>query len=161
MTLLRTVARPMLASIFVLGGAYSLKNPKSAAPKVQPLADAISKTSPQPGISATNLVRLNGVIHVTAGLGLASGTLPRLSALTLAATMPATTVIAHQYWNETDPVTRRNQLVHFTKNVAIAGGLLLSTLDPEPNKRWIGARAKNRVVEASHTIADQVDGLRN
>src|SRR5690606_39979941 len=51
--------------------------------------------------------------------------------------LPATTVSGHQFWKETDPDARRNQLIHFLKNVSITGGLLMSTLDPKPHKRWI------------------------
>lgn len=154
MTLLRALARPMLASMSIVGGATALKNPSPLAVKAQPVADAIAKIAPQANVSATNLVRLNGVIHLAAGLGLATGRLPRTSALVLAASMPATTVAGHPFWAETDPVARRNQRIHFIKNLAITGGLLMSTLDPDPHKPWLGTRAKNQAVSAKDAIAD-------
>ncbi|OUZ11226.1 hypothetical protein BHE97_05120 [Aeromicrobium sp. PE09-221] len=161
MTLLRTVARPMLATMFVYGGTMALRNASAMAPKVEPIADAARSVAPSAPVSATNLVRLNAAVHVAAGLALATGRFPRASALALAATMPATTGIGHQFWNETDPDARRNQAIHFAKNVSMTGGLLLSTLDPDPKKRWIGARAKKKVVDTGHAIADQVDDLRS
>jgi len=159
MTLLRTIARPMLASMFLYGGSMALRNASAMAPKVQPVADTLQKALPVQ-ISASNVARINAATHITAGLGLATGRLPRLSALTLAATMPATTATGHQFWKESDPEARRNQTVHFLKNVAITGGLLMSTLDPEPHKRWIGARARRKVAKASGAVTDRVDELR-
>lgn len=159
MTLLRTIARPMLASMFVYGGSMAFRNAQAMAPKVQPVADTVQKVLPVQ-LTATQLAQANAATHVVAGLGLATGRFPRLSALTLAATMPATTVTGHQFWKESDPDARRNQLIHFLKNVSITGGLLMSTLDPKPHKRWIGARARKKVVGASHAVADRVDELR-
>lgn len=161
MTLLRTVARPMLASVFIYSGALALRDPSTLAARVQPVTNLVNKAIPNGSVSAKQLVRGAGLAHIIGGLSLATGRMPRTSALALAATLPATSAVSHQYWNETDPAAKRNQQIHFLKNVALTGGLLLSTLDPEPHKRWIGARAKRRVVEASNTIADQVDSLRS
>ncbi|GAA2092054.1 DoxX family protein [Aeromicrobium tamlense] len=160
MTLLRAVARPMLASMFISGGVMALRKPQALAAKAQPVADVLRRIAPQADLSAANLIRLNGVVHVAAGAALATGHLPRTSALVLAATMPATTVSGHPFWNETDPVARRNQFTHFVKNVSLTGGLLLSTLDPDPHKPWLGTRAKNTAVAAKDTIVDQIDDLR-
>ncbi|WP_293786547.1 DoxX family protein [uncultured Aeromicrobium sp.] len=159
MTLLRTVARPMLASMFLYGGTMALRNAPAMAPKAQPLADKLQKVIPS--ADAVTLTRVNAAVHVAAGLSLATGHFPRASALAIAATMPATTATGHQFWKETDPDARRNQTIHFMKNVSMTGGLLLSALDPDPHKKWIGARAKKKVAAAGHAIADQVDELRS
>ncbi len=150
----------MLASMFLAGGAMALRKPDALAAKAQPVADALRKVAPQVDVSARNLVRLNALVHIGAGAALASGRVPRTSALVLAATMPATTVAGHPFWNETDPVAKRNQFTHFLKNVSMTGGLLLSTLDPEPHKPWLGTRAKNTAVAAKDTLVDQIDELR-
>lgn len=160
MTLLRTVARPMLASMFLYGGATALKNPGPRAAKAQPTADLIKKFAPDLPVNGSNLTRLNGAAQLVGGLALASGRFPRLAALGLAATMPATTIAGHQYWNETDPAARANQRVHFLKNVSITGGLLMATLDPDPHKKFIGRRAKDKVTETAASVHDQIDHLR-
>lgn len=149
----------MLASIFVVGGVLALRDPKPRAAKAQPVADALGKVAPSAPLSATNLVRLNGLTHLGAGLALATGRFPRASAMLLAATMPPTTLTGHQFWNEPDPATRTNQLLHFLKNLAITGGLLMATLDPDPHKEWIGRRAKNTAVDAGQFVADRFDSL--
>lgn len=142
----------MIASLFVVGGAAAIKNPALRATKAQPAADLVKKLAPDTPLDATTLVRLNGAVHVAAGLALATGRMPRLSAAMLAATMAPTTITGHRFWEETDPAARTNQTMHFLKNMAITGGLLMSTLDPEPHKKFIGRRAKDKVVEASETV---------
>lgn len=161
MTLLRAVARPMLASMFIHGGAMALRDPGPRAAKAQPTADLIKKLAPSLPVNGSNLTRFTGAVHVTAGLALATGHVPRLSALVLAATMPATTFAGHAYWNESDPAARANQRVHFVKNVSMAGGLLMATLDPDPHKKFIGRRAKDKVADAAASVTDQLDHLRH
>ncbi|MCD9199132.1 DoxX family protein [Aeromicrobium wangtongii] len=160
MTLLRIVARPMLASMFVYGGAMALKQPGARAAKAQPVADLIKKIAPQVPVSGSSVTRVNGAVQLTAGLGLATGHLPRLSAFVLAVTLPPTTVVGHRYWDETDPAARTNQRIHFMKNMALTGGLLMATLDPEPHKKFIGRRAKDKVTGAAASVADQLESLR-
>jgi putative oxidoreductase len=147
MTVLRTVARPMLASMFVYGGANSLRNASAMAPKAQPVADLLHKVAPDVKVSDANLVRLNGAIHVAAGTALATGHVPRLSALVLAGSLVPTTAVGHPFWNQGDPAARKNQTIHFLKNVSMIGGLLMATLDPDPHKKFIGRRAKDKVHE--------------
>lgn len=161
MTLLRTVARPMLASMFVYGGAMSLRSPGPRAAKAQPVADLIKRFAPDLPVTGANLARANGAVHLVAGLALATGHVPRIAAFTLAATLPPTTVTGHQYWNETDPAARANQRIHFLKNLSMTGGLLMATLDPDPHKKFIGRRAKDKVTDAASAVADQIDHLRS
>src|SRR5690606_4593927 len=160
MTLLRAIARPMLASTFVAGGAMTLRRPDASAAKAQPVADLVQSFIPGTRISATSLVRLDAAVHVAAGLALATGRMPRTAAFVLAATMPATTATGHRFWEEPDPVARRNQFLHFLKNASMTGGLLMSTLDPEPGKPWLGARAKRSAIAAKDSLVEQVDELR-
>ncbi len=146
----------MIASLFVYGGISAIKSPKVRAQRAEPVADLIRKAAPQTRVDTATLVRVNGAVHVGAGLALATGRAPRLSAAALALTMPPTTLSGHRFWEETDPAARTNQTIHFLKNLAITGGLLLSTLDPEPKKKFIARRAKDKVVEASETVQAQL-----
>lgn len=143
MTLLRTVARPMLASMFIYGGADSVRHAQAKAATAQNSADLIGKTTGR-HVEPADLVRFNGAVHVVAGAALATGRFPRLAAFSLAATLPATTAEGHPFWNETEPGQKRNQTIHFLKNLSIAGGLLLSMLDPEPKKKMLPRRAKDK-----------------
>jgi uncharacterized membrane protein YphA (DoxX/SURF4 family) len=147
MTVLRTLARPLLASMFVYGGVNALRHASAMGPKAEPVADALGRTAPQLQTSPTNLVRVNGAVHVVAGAALATGHVP-------------TTAVGHPFWNESDPASRQNQTIHFLKNVSLIGGLLMSTLDPDPHKKFIGTRAKNKVVDAADAVAERIDDLR-
>ena len=119
MSPIRTLARPMLAAMFVTGGVDALRNP-GARP------DLVAKAGLD---NADQLVRINAATMVVGGLGLASGKLPRLSALALAGTMVPTTVVGHPFWSESDKAARKSQQVQFFKNVSMLGGLLLAAAD--------------------------------
>ena len=146
--------------MFVYGGAMALKDPGPRAAKAQPVADAIKRVAPDLPVDGSNLTRFNGGVQLVAGAALATGRLPRISAFVLAATLPPTTYVGHPYWNETDPVVRTNQRIHFFKNISMIGGLLMATLDPDPHKKFIGRRAKDKVVDAASTVAGQIENLK-
>lgn len=120
------LARPLLAAMFVAGGLDAVRRPSSKLPKadavIEPLQDAI-------GVDAdpAELVRLNGVVQMGAGVALATGTLPHVAALALACSLVPTTIAGHPFWQEEDPAARAGQRIHFLKNVAMLGGLLLAT----------------------------------
>jgi hypothetical protein len=60
---------------------------------------------------------------------LATGTFPRVAAMTLAGALVPTTYTAHAFWTVKDPATRAQQKVHFLKNVGLLGGVLLASVD--------------------------------
>lgn len=142
----------MLASMFLVGGSNAVRNASVMAPKAQPIADQLARAGLPVPLSAANLIRLNGAVHIVAGTALATGRFPRLAAAVLAASLAPTTAMGHQFWKESDPVTRKNQLVHFTKNISMTGGLLMATLDPDPHKKFIGKRAKDKAADTIEHI---------
>lgn len=167
MTLLRVAARPMLASMFVVGGLDSVRNASTKAAAAKPVTDKIipmvKKALPQAPIPTdeATLVRINGAVQLVAGAALATGRVPRLASLLLASTLAPTTLAGHSFWNETDPGVRTNQRIHFLKNVSMMGGLLLASLDPDPHKKILPRRAKDRAVEAKDSAVKAVDNLRH
>lgn len=140
MTLVRRVARPMLAAMFVVGGFDQLKHPGSKADTARPVVD---RFGPRLGLGDDTemLVRANGVAMVGAGTLLALGRLPRLSSAVLAATLVPTTLAAHSYWERQDPAEREKHKVQFLKNLGLLGGLLLAAVDTE-GKPGLAYRAK-------------------
>jgi putative oxidoreductase len=159
MTVTRLIARPLLASMFVVGGANALKNAPALAAKAKPVTDRLrpmlAKAAPQVKIpeDTVTLVRVNAAAQIVAALALARGRAPRLSSTVLAGSLLPTTVAGHQFWKESDPAARANQQVHFFKNLSMLGGLLLAAVDTEgrPGVAW---RAKNAATgvrrEAKH-----------
>jgi putative oxidoreductase len=144
MTLIRLVARPMLASTFVYGGVQALRNAPALAEAAKPvndeirgLADKVAPSLPVPK-DDTTMVRINAGIHILAGLGLATGRAPRVCALALAATVVPTTVAGHPFWEEKDKAARSRQMTHFFKNLSMLGGLVIAAIDTEgkPGVAW-------------------------
>ncbi len=105
MTLVRRVARPMLASVFITGGLDSLRNPAPKAPAAEPVAVSLARRIPYLPDDPEQLVKINAAVQVGAGALLALGKLPRLSALALAATLVPTTLAGHRFWEHEDPTT--------------------------------------------------------
>src|SRR4051794_40476483 len=110
MALSRVIARPMLASMFVVGGFAAVRNPDKMAPRAQAVTDRLvpllqKVVPPLPSDPAT-LVRLNGGVQLVAGATLATGRAPRTSAAALALSLMPTTAAGHRYWEETDPMVR-------------------------------------------------------
>ncbi len=141
----------MLASMFIYGGINALKNSQPLAERAKPVTE---KLQPVIGKATESLpfelddemmVKLNGGVHIAAGLMLATGKMPRLAAAVLLATMVPTTFGGHRFWEESDPKLRANQKTHFFKNVSIAGGVLLAAVDTagRPSLAW-RARAQAR-----------------
>lgn len=115
----RRLARPLLASMFVVAGIDALRNPGPQVAKVE----AAGLTDAQ------KLVQINGATMLGGGLMLATGRLPRLSSLALAGSLVPTTYVAHAFWNEADPAAKAQQRMHFIKNLSLLGGLLVSAAD--------------------------------
>src|SRR5438874_12913821 len=125
----RTIARPMLAAIFVVGGLEVLAKPGGRAKLAKPVVDKMAAAVPVLPADPVAAVSLNAVVHVGAGSLLMAGILPRLSALALAGSMVPTTLAGHRFWEIEDETQRSQQRMHFLKNLAIFGGLLITALD--------------------------------
>lgn len=131
MTISRHLARPMLASIFVVGGVEALRNPASKVPAADDVAPPVAAKIPGlAGMDTEQLVKLNAGAQVGAGALLSINRLPRLSSLVLAVSLVPTTAAGHRFWESSGP-ERANQQVHFLKNVSLLGGLILAALDTE------------------------------
>ncbi|MGZ6881128.1 MAG: DoxX family protein, partial [Mycobacteriaceae bacterium] len=161
--LIRRLARPMLATMFIAGGVDTLRNPggrpHAAAPLIakgeQILPDRITDNIPT---NPDTLVKINAAVQLGGGLLLASGHLPRMASLALAGSLVPTTVAGHAFWEETDPAVKSAQRIHFLKNVSLLGGLLIAAVDTEgkPSLGWRSRRATkraNRVVAVALPFA--------
>jgi hypothetical protein len=93
-------------------------------------------------------VKVNGAVQVGAGVLLATGKMPRVAALALIGSIVPTTYAGHRFWEETDDVRRKQQWIHFLKNLGLLGGLLLE-LDSRPKKRRGGRRHSADTVRSS------------
>lgn len=125
--LVRRVARTAIASMFVASGLDVLRNPEPRVRKAKALLVPLGV--PEEYVSPLTLVDAAG--KVGAGVALATGRLPRVAALVLAASLVPTTLAGHRFWEHDDPKERANHRTHFLKNVALFGALVITSLDVE------------------------------
>lgn len=163
MTLTRLVARPLLSSVFFLGGVNALRNAETHAEKAKPITDRIvpkvQKAIPQAPIPSNpkTLVQINAVAQLVSAAALATGKAPRLSATVLSASLVPTTVAGHAFWKESDPAAKKAQTLQFAKNLSVLGGLILAAVDTEgkPGVAWRARRAARDLKrEAKHVGKD-------
>jgi len=163
MTAIRLIARPMLASMFVVGGIDAVKNPSGKASRAEKVAEQlptlVAKVAPGVPVPSDpeTLVRINGGVQVVAGLALATGRAPRLSALALVASLLPTTYAGHPFWEEKDKTARTGQRIQFFKNLSMMGGLLLASVDTEgkPGVAWRARHAAKDVRREARSLAKQ------
>ena len=146
MTIIRRIARPLLAASFVSGGVDTLRNPGPRVEKAETVASPLAESLSLPG-DTDQFVKINAAIQVAGGVLLAVGRLPRLAALALAGSLVPTTLAGHRFWEEEDDGRRAQQQIHFLKNLGLLGGLILAAVDTEgaPSLGWRTKRAARRV----------------
>ena len=158
MAVLRLVARPMLASIFIAEGIDSLLHPDTKAPAAEAVVRPLAEQVPVVPDQVEQAVRLNGAVQVVAGSLLAIGRFPRLSAAALAASLIPTTYAGHRFWESNDKQERSQQKIHFLKNVTMLGGLLIAAGDTagNPSVAWRSRHAAKTVKREAALTAKSV-----
>jgi uncharacterized membrane protein YphA (DoxX/SURF4 family) len=163
--LVRRLARPLLAAVFIKGGIDTLLNPEPrigmVAPKVAQAQDVLGdKLPPQAPTEPEQLVRIDAGVKIGAGVLLALGKFPRIASLLLAGSVIPTTVTAHAFWEYDDPAQRSNQQTHFLKNLGLLGGLILAAVDTEgkPSLGWRARRASRKLAKQTRELTGSSDG---
>jgi putative oxidoreductase len=129
------IARFLLAWVFLRSAQDVLREPEPRAESAAWLLDPMRGFVPFLPEDNLILVRANAAVQLAAAGLLLTGRLPRLAALVMAASMVPTTLGGHAYWRHDDPTRRSQHQVHFNKNVAIVGGLLLVVALDTPASR--------------------------
>jgi uncharacterized membrane protein YphA (DoxX/SURF4 family) len=146
MSFVRFLARPMLASSFVLAGMDKLKNADDTATQLSPLLRRAAASLPFQADEKV-LARVLGGTQVGAGILLALGKASRLAATALAVISALNSYVE---WRSADTSTkegrdaRRKQLL---KNITLSGGVLLAAVDTngKPGLAW---RAEHLAADA-------------
>ncbi|BAS09752.1 hypothetical protein AHiyo4_31740 [Arthrobacter sp. Hiyo4] len=137
MSFVRTLARPMLASSFVVAGLDKLKNADDTATQLSPLLQKAAASLPFQA-DEKMLARVIGGTQVGAGVLFGLGKFSRLSATLLTVISLLNTFVE---WRSADISTkegreaRRNQLL---KNISLSGGALLASVDTAGKRVWPG-----------------------
>ncbi len=141
MSVVRFVARPLLATGFVASGVDRLRNANDTAKQLQPTLDRARGLVPAaaPVLSNELLVaRIMGATQVGAGVLLGLGKFSRLAALALTVTSGLNAMVEYKEADASSPEAkkaRRNQLL---KNLSLIGAVLLASVDTagKPGLAW-------------------------
>jgi putative oxidoreductase len=108
------VGRILMAAIFLVSGFTKLTDP----------AGAIGYMTSSGIANADTLVYIAGAAEVAGGLSIALGLVTRIGALGLILLLAIISVTMHRFWG-VPPEVAKMQMVQFTKNLAIMGGLFM------------------------------------
>lgn len=125
------IARIALAILFLWGGAMKLLGYAGFI--------AYLHTHGVPYAQFTAPVAV--AVEVLGGLALVFGVRTRFVAFVLAVYALVTAILGHDFWNVTEATLQQDAVVHFWKNVAIAGGFLLLTVTGAGRASIDGLRA--------------------
>ncbi|MGF6756092.1 DoxX family protein [Paraburkholderia sp. GAS42] len=125
------IARIALAALFLWSGVMKLVGYAGFVGYLQ------SKGVPFVQVAAPIVV----AIEALGGLFLVLGFKIRPLGIIMALYAVATAIIGHDFWNITDAAVQHDMVIHFWKNIAIAGGFLLLFVTGAGRISIDGARA--------------------
>jgi len=156
MKFIRVLARPLLASVFIVDAVDALRHPDEHAQKLQPLEGAIDKAGEAVPAIPTNLrtlVRVHAGVSLGAGLLFALGKAPRTSATVLALASAPAAVIAHPLRSKEQ---RATNLSAFLGKAAAIAGLTFAAADRKgaPSLGWRYHNWQDQRAEIAQVKAD-------
>jgi uncharacterized membrane protein YphA (DoxX/SURF4 family) len=89
---------------------------------------AAMKGVPLPDIA----VLATGVLIIAGGLSIMFGLVPHIGALCIAVFLVGVSPMMHNFWAIPDPNQRMAEMINFTKNMALLGGVLMLLGVPRP-----------------------------
>ena len=137
--MLRRIARPLLASVFIVDGWRAVRHPSQEVehlPQAHAGLSNLADKAPVP-LSADLIVRAAGVTKIVAGSLLGLSVAPRAAATVLAVLHLPTVVAANPFWTSHGQ-ERRDQILGLVRDSAVLGGLLLAAGDTagKPSLAW-------------------------
>ena len=124
MAYLFLIGRILYGGFFLMAGINHFMNATAMA------GYAGSKGLPAPRLG----VLASGAIMLLGGLSILSGFRPEWGVLLLTLFLVPATLIFHNFWADTDPMARMNNMIHFQKNVALMGAAWMLLMVPQP---WV------------------------
>ena len=108
------LGRLIFGGFFLYNGINHLKERKTLAQYAQ------SKNVPQ----AEAAVVASGVALLIGGTSILLGVKPKLGAAAIAGFLLGVSPVMHNFWSTEDPAQRMNDMINFSKNMALLGGAL-------------------------------------
>ena len=119
-----------MKAVFLLGrviyGGFFLYNGINHFKQHEALTQyAGAKNLPSPDLA----VRASGVAMALGGASIISGVQPKLGALAILTFLATASPTMHDFWNA-DEAGKQNEVIHFSKNMALLGaGLILASVE--------------------------------
>jgi uncharacterized membrane protein YphA (DoxX/SURF4 family) len=120
----------MLAGRLIFGGYFIYSGIKHFAERESMIGYATAKGVAFPEVAVLG----SGAMLVAGGVSLLTGMKPTFGASLITAFLTGVTPTMHDYWNVEDPGQRANELVNFTKNLALIGGAALAVAVAERSR---------------------------
>jgi uncharacterized membrane protein YphA (DoxX/SURF4 family) len=117
------LGRLLFGGFFIMNGIHHLQATRQLAQY------AGAKKVPKPGLA----VRLSGAMLIAGGTSILLGVKPKLGAMAILGFLAGVSPVMHDFWNEQSE-RRMNDMINFTKNLALAGGAmaLMGVEEPWP-----------------------------
>lgn len=114
------LGRTLLGAFFLYNGINHFKE-----------HEQMTQYAASKGVESAELaVTGSGALLTAGGLSLLLGTQPKLGALAAVVFLAGVSPQMHDFWNVQDPAQRQNEMIHFSKNMALLAGML-TLLDHE------------------------------
>ena len=118
------LGRLIFGGFFLYNGINHLKQRKQLAQYAQ------AKKVPAPDFAVT----ASGVALLLGGASILLGIKPKIGALSIAGFLAGVSPVMHDFWKAEDPTQRVNDMINFSKNMALLGATLalMSVEEPWP-----------------------------
>jgi uncharacterized membrane protein YphA (DoxX/SURF4 family) len=137
------LGRLIFGGFFLYNGINHLKERKSLAQYAQ------SKNVPQ----AEAAVVASGVALLIGGTSILLGVKPKLGTMAIAGFLLGVSPVMHNFWSVEDPAQRMNDMINFSKNLALLGGALALMGVEEPWPASVPIAQKDRYAEDYEDLA--------
>ena len=108
------LGRLLFAGFFINSGINHLQKRKEMAEYAR------AKGVPVPELAVT----LSAVPLLAGGASILLGVKPKLGAMAVLGFLAGVSPMMHDFWRDTDPSERQTNMIHFMKNLALAGGAM-------------------------------------
>ncbi len=124
------LGRLLFGGFFIYSGIGHFKETKAMSQY------AGAKNVPMPELA----VATSGAMLIAGGTSILLGIKPKLGTLAIIGFLAGVSPIMHNFWTSQDPEKRQNEMIHFTKNMAMLGAsvALLGVEEPWPASIPIG-----------------------
>jgi putative oxidoreductase len=114
MDIVLLIGRIIFGGFFFMMGMMHFKNLKDMTEYAR------SKGTPSPAMAVMG----SGLLMFLGGLGVMLGVYPDISLILIGIFLFFVTPKMHQFWKETDPQRKMNEMINFLKNMALLGATI-------------------------------------